>query len=104
MQKGAQPVSPDGFCLVASRERVFYATCAWPGRTPAISRLLVGPGRAISDSVFSYGPYPTSGELWQTGDQSVTDPPPAVALATREAVAHFERDLDIPDLREWANR
>ena len=104
MKQGAQPVSEDGFCRVASRERVFYATCKWPGRTPDVSRLLVGPGRAISDSVVSYGPYSTSGELWQTGDQSVMDPPPALALATRGAVAHFERDLDIADLREWTNR
>ena len=104
IQERPQPVLQDGFCRVASRERVFYTTCKWPARTPAISRLLVGPGRAISDWVGSYGPYPTSGELWQSSEQAVRDPPPAVALATRGAVAHFERDLDIPDLREWTNR
>jgi hypothetical protein len=38
--------------------------------------------------------------LWLNADA----PPLGADLVTRKAVAHFERDLDIPDLREWANR
>ncbi len=54
----------------------------------------------------SYAPYPTSGGLWQWDSPGLNaDVPPSGAdLVTRKAVAHFERELDIPDLREWTNR
>jgi hypothetical protein len=110
VREGAQAVSNDGFCWVASRKRQFETACSWPARTPARFgfRLRSGstnlrPGSWWGDTVGSYGPYPTSGGLWQWADQYATmDPPSAgIDLVTRTAVAHFERDLDIPAVGEW---
>ena len=51
----------------------------------------------------SYGPYPTSGGLWQWSNESdiLRLPLDGIDLVTRQAVAHFERELDIPALGEW---
>jgi hypothetical protein len=55
-------------------------------------------------SLGSYGPYPTSGALWQTayGGGTVDPPPSGIDLVTRDVAAHFERELDIPALGEWS--
>jgi hypothetical protein len=116
--KGTQASSQNGFCR-ASQDGSFWVTLrggviatgsSWPVRTPARLGLRprsrdgdAGQQSLWWDSVGSYCPYPTSPALWQwVGQAETMDPPPAdMDLVTREAVAHFERDLDIPDLREW---
>ncbi len=116
LRQGAQAAPNDGFCWVTSSRQMLLTDCSWPVRTPA--RVLVrvrlrnggsrqyGEPAMWGDSPGSYGAFPTSGGLWQrTVLSGMTDSPPAaVDLVTMEAVAHFERELDIPDLREWTNR
>jgi hypothetical protein len=116
--KGTQASSQNGFCRVSQdgsfwvtfRRGVIATGSSWPVRTPARLGLRPRPRDGDAgqrgepalwwDSVGSYCPYPVSGDWQQTG--GTFDPPPAdLDLVTREAVAHFERDLDIPDLREW---
>jgi hypothetical protein len=110
VRKGAQAVPNDGFCWAASRKPFAEIACSWPVRTPAKFgfRLRSGgtnllPAIWWGGKVGSYGSYPTSGGLWQWAGQSVRmDPPfPGVDLVTWTAVAHFERELDIPALGEW---
>jgi hypothetical protein len=115
-REGAQAVSNDGFCWVTSRGRQLETACSWPVRTPAqIGFRLRSSGTGLprdwkpyltGNSVGSYGPYPTSGGLWETvyGGGTVDLPPAGIDLVSRTAVAHFERDLDVPDLGEWAKR
>jgi hypothetical protein len=113
--KGTQASSQNGFCRVSQdgsfwvtfRRGVIATGSSWPVRTPARLGLRPRPRDGDAgqpalwwDSVGSYCPYPVSGDWRQTG--GTFDPPPAdMDLVTREAVAHFERDLDIPNLREW---
>jgi hypothetical protein len=110
LREGAQAVSNDGFCWVTSRKRQFETACSWVVRTPARLGFRLRPdgtnlppASSWGDKVGSYGPYPTSGGLWQDADQSVTTDsrPLGIDLVTRTAVAHFERDLDIPAAGEW---
>ncbi len=119
LRDGAQAVPDDGFCSFRPRSRFLEAHCLWPGRAPACSHLHLRPGRIVrppgqaylsitnqeQERVGSYAPYPTSDGLWQGYVPGLSaDPPPlGIDLITRRAVAHFERDLDIPDLREWIN-
>ena len=109
LREGAQAVPNDGFCWVASRKRQFETACSWPVRTPARSDLRLWPGGMNLgwwNPVGSYGPYPTSGELWQSADQSATmdQPPVGIYLVTQGVVAHLERDLDMPALGKWINQ
>ena len=106
-QNGFCRASQDGSYWVTFRGGVIATGSSWPVRTPARLGLRprsrdgdAGQQSLWWDSVGSYCPYPASGDWQQTSGTS--DPPPAdMDLVTREAVAHFERDLDIPDLREW---
>ncbi len=123
LREGPQAVSNDGFCLVEWRKRVLETNCFWPGRLPACLRLHLRPGRivwppgqphaylamtnqAAEGRPVSYAPFPVWGGLWQSDSlwQSAEPQPLGADLVTRNAVAHFERDLDIPDFREWTNR
>jgi hypothetical protein len=110
VREGAQAVSNDGFCWVTSHGRQFTMACSWPARMPASFGFRLQPGgpdlwlaSLAGDKVGSYGPYPTSGGIWQWASRFITtDASPAgVDLVTRTAVAHFERELDIPALGEW---
>jgi hypothetical protein len=117
---GPQAVQNDGFCLVRWRSLYLQTDCQWPGRAPACLHLHLRPGPTVrppgqaylsianeeQDRVGSYAPFPTSGELWQWDSPGLNAnvPPLGADLVTRQAVAHFERDLDIPDLKEWTNR
>jgi hypothetical protein len=106
LRGGAQAVPNDGFCWVTSRKRQFETACSWPVRTPARFHFRQRPGGTSLgwwNAVGSYGPYSTSGELWQWVVQTGgMDPQPVgIDLVTRGAVAHFERDLDIPAVGEW---
>jgi hypothetical protein len=114
LREGAQAIPNDGFCWVTRRERLLAADCLWPATAPARLEFRPRwrdansgrdgePGVTIGDPAGSYAPYPTSGDLWQWSLHGVIAdaPPAAIDLATRRALAHFERDLDIPDLREW---
>ena len=113
LRKGAQAVPNDGSCWITSRGRQFATACSWPVRTPATSGLREQPGRTVvllnlwGGTRGSYGSYPTSGGLWQWAGQSnsrMSPAPQGIDLITREAVAHFERELDIPALGEWTKR
>jgi hypothetical protein len=73
---------------------------------PTTSTLRQRWGGALWTSAGSYGPYPASTELWQWAGQSgipMDAPPEGLELVTREAVAHFYREVDIEDLRAWTN-
>jgi hypothetical protein len=114
LRKGPQAVSNDGFCWAATRERFLDVTCSWPVRTPArigfrLRSNSAGPSQdwkpyLNGTSVGSYGPYSTSGGLWETayGNGAVDPPPSGIDLVTRDVAAHFDRDVDVPDLGEWA--
>ena len=122
VRDGPQAVSNDGFCLVQWHNRLLETNCLWPGRLPASLHLHLRPGRIFhppgqayayltiadeeADRIVSYAPFPTSGGLWQLNSDwhSAEARPLGADLVTRKAVAHFERDLDIPDLRGWTNR
>ena len=110
LRPGVQAIPHDGVCWVTRGDRLLKTDCSWPARAPADFNLRLRPGgpwpRPSWDSGVSYATYPTSEELWQWSGQAVTldTPPVGIDVATRKAVAHFERDLDIPDLREWTNR
>jgi hypothetical protein len=117
---GPQAVPDDGFCLVQWRNRLLEADCLWPGRLPACLHVHLKSGHEIHepgqayltitnqevDRINSYAPFPTWGGLWQLNSDwhSAEARPLGADLVTRKAVAHFERDLDIPDLRGWTNR
>ena len=120
MRDGAQAVPDDGFCALTRRNEFLQTNCLWPGRALTCSHLHLRagpivrpPGRPYlevvnqeQEWVNSYAPFPTSAGLWQGGVQGLSaEPRPlGIDLVTRKAVAHFERDLDMPDLREWTNR
>lgn len=109
LREGAQAVSNDGFCWATSRILLVETACSWPVRTPARSEFRSRPGGTslgLRSPVGSYGPYPTSVGLWQWAGQVVTTDPSfwGMDLVTRVAVAHFERDLDIPALGAWGKQ
>jgi hypothetical protein len=110
LREGAQAVSNDGFCWITVRSWLFVSSCSWPVRTPARLGLRLRSGETNlpptswgGSLVGSYGPYPTSGGLWQWADRGGSMQPPltGIELVTRQAVAHFERELDIPALGNW---
>jgi hypothetical protein len=108
-REGEQAVSNDGFCWITSLGRQPWMACSWPVRMPARFdfRLRSGetnlPPTRGEISVGSYGPYPTSGGLWQGSYEAdiLRLPLDGIDLVARQAVAHFERELDIPALGEW---
>jgi len=105
-REGEQAVSNDGFCWITSLGRQPWMACSWPVRMPARFdfRLRSGetnlPPTRGEISVGSYGPYPTSGGLWQGSYEAdiLRLPLDGIDLVARQAVAHFERELDIPAL------
>ena len=113
LRDGPQAVPDGGFCLVRAGRRFLETNCQWPGRLPACLHvhLRTGlrnpaePGHEV-DRIDSYAPFPIWGGLWQSDSLylNANAPPFGADLVTRNAVAHFERELDIPDLREWTNR
>jgi hypothetical protein len=112
LREGAQAAN-DGFCWVTARNGQVESSCSWPVRTPARLGLRLRSGGTNlpltswgGELVGSYGPYPTSGGLWQWADRNGSmDPPLAgIELVTQRAVAHFERELDIPALGNWINQ
>jgi hypothetical protein len=86
--------------------------CVWPGQGPQVNfvRIRSIPTGAFTDYSLSptissspgtsYGPYPTGGSIWQMASSlmynTLPPPPTEISLWSRRAVAHFERDLDIP--------
>jgi hypothetical protein len=108
-REGAQAVSNEGFCWITSLGRQPGMACSWPVRSPASFDIRLRshetnlpPTRGVT-AVGSYGPYPTSGGLWQWSNKAdiLRLPLDGIDLVTRQAVAHFERELDIPALGEW---
>jgi ABC-type lipopolysaccharide export system ATPase subunit len=110
LRDGPQAIPNNGFCLVRWGSRFLETNCLWPGRLPACLHVHLRTGREIHepemDRINSYARFPTWGGLWQSDSPYLNAyaPPLGADLVTRNAVAHFERDLDIPDLRKWTNR
>jgi hypothetical protein len=109
------PLQGDAICSVGPGPYAnLIVTCAWPFRTPAgayIQARSLRTGQA-SESVLvppgPYRPFSLNGLLWDWAAASFSEPPPPaeLKLETWQAVAGFERDLDIPQIRlgEYADR
>ncbi len=110
LRDGPQAIPDNGFCVVRWGNRLLETNCLWPGRLPAWVHVHLRSGLEIEAPQLgrsnSYAPYPTWGGLWQSDSLlfNASAPPSGADLVTRKAVAHFERDLDIPDLRKWTTR
>ncbi|HTS27386.1 MAG TPA: hypothetical protein VMH81_16025 [Bryobacteraceae bacterium] len=81
-------------------------TCAWLGRAPArsyVTAVLATNGQRFTSliSAGDRGPFPLNGSVWWRDTTLFGPPPPTheMNLETWEAVAHFERDLDVPQVR-----
>ena len=56
---------------------------------------------SLLGAALSYAPYPTDGAVW-SGDATIVSVPPnqvEMKLETWQAMGHFERDMDIPQIR-----
>jgi len=99
--------SGEGMCRVFpgpfAKLEVF---CAWVGHAPArsyVTAVSIRNGQTFASliSAGSGDPFPMNGSVWDRG-QTLFSPPPAtheMDLETWQAVAHFDRDLDIPQIR-----
>jgi len=108
----AAPVMMSRVQYRAGREEFFnnlLVYCVWPGQAPARAdvqtrslNLKTGQqwGTPLSPPG-SYAPYPSDGSVWSGASTVVTVRPEPVEmkLETWRAIAHFERDLDIPHIR-----
>jgi hypothetical protein len=102
----------DGFCGVSNGpfERLIVS-CAWPSRTPARSYVLANsPGHRSLASLLSRSviPYEIDGSVWDNAFtmSSPLPEPFEMHLETWQAVAHFEREVDVAQIRlgEYAIR
>jgi hypothetical protein len=112
----------DGICRVAPvmMSRVQYrargraeffnnllAYCLWPAQAPAradVQTRSSKTGQEWGTPLFppgSYAPFPIDGSVWSSAAAiiSVRPEPVEMRLETWKAIAHFERDLDIPQIR-----
>jgi hypothetical protein len=111
MREGAQLVQRDGRCRLALRHGTLLADCWWPARTPARMEFRYyrddGTRVVFSPRSGSYGPVATPAYWpWTHGQPAmpwvaVPRPPARLELVTRWPVAHFEREIDIPNTGEW---
>lgn len=97
-----------GLCYVGQGLRSnLIVSCTWPMRAPArayVAARSVQTGQALESLLTpagSYSPYPTSGSVWDQAAAMFSAPPEPLELKleTWQALAHFERDLDIPAIR-----
>jgi hypothetical protein len=104
---GGRPtrVSGGGICSFAGWRNT-SVSCSWPSPAPAYAAIrirssgsMASPDIAflnVESLVASYGPWSSSGGLWQSAGTSFeSDESSEVSLVTRRAVAHFEREIDI---------
>jgi hypothetical protein len=91
IRSGTQAVPGGGVCWTMHARSTINAACGWPARAPALVTIMGMTGTG------SYGPYPASSGLWQWVVRAWAVPPAdGIELVTRQALAHFERDVDIP--------
>ena len=104
----------DGICNVGDGPfATVMVSCSWPSRTPARSyvrarSLRTGQSLESLLTIGSGSPYSLDGSIWAP-DSTLFSSPPApleMQLETWQAVAHFARNLDIPQvrLRDYAVR
>jgi hypothetical protein len=99
--------SADGMCRVFpgpfAKLEVF---CAWLGHAPArsyVTAVSIHNGQRFASLISSGSgdPFPMNGSVWERGG-TLFSPPPAtheMDLETWQAVTHFDRDLDVPQIR-----
>jgi len=81
--------------------------CDWPGQAPArvyVQARSLKNGQTLESLLLPagpYAPYPTDGSMWSGAETMFTAPPEPVEmkLETWRAIGHFERELDIPQIR-----
>ena len=99
MDEGICRVSPGPFAKL-------IVSCGWLAHTPArsyVTAVSIQNGQVYSSLIAagSGGPSSLLGSAWEKAS-TLFSPPPAtheMRLETWQAVAHFERDLDIPQIR-----
>jgi hypothetical protein len=81
-------------------------SCAWLARSPARSYVTAIPvhnGQTYSSLISSgpASPYASFGSVWQRASTLFSHPPATheMDLETWQALAHFERELDLPHIR-----
>jgi hypothetical protein len=99
--------SADGMCRVDPGPFAkLMVSCAWLGHAPArsyVTAVSIRNGQTFASliSAGSGDPFPLNGSVWER-DSTLFSPPPAtheMDLETWQAVAYFDRDLDIPQIR-----
>jgi hypothetical protein len=102
-----EAVSDEGLCRAGPGPFAkLMVTCAWLGHTPArayVTAVSIRTGQTSAGLITagSGSPYPLSGSIWAR-DAALFTPPPAtheMDLETWQAVAHFDRELDLPQVR-----
>jgi hypothetical protein len=113
MRSGPQAAPDDGRCWVFQSGGVGVG-CTWAGQMPVHGEarfygpqgdpyiLMFQPGSYGPFSVD--GPWSWSGHSLGTASYRLNPVPVRAELVTRRAVAHFEREVEIPALGEWAKR
>jgi YD repeat-containing protein len=111
MASGQWPRSvPGGGSCWTWKNASVPSSCFWPGQAPQVNYVRVRAilNGAVTDFPLSlpsvppgnYGPYPDGGNIWQTATLGLYNPSPQppseISLWSHRAVAHFERDLNIP--------
>jgi hypothetical protein len=98
--------SGEGMCRMAPGPvGELIVSCAWLGRTPArayVTAKSIRNGQTFASlvSTGSGSPYPMNGSLWERTSSLFSVPTTLeMQLETWQTVAHFERDLDIPQIR-----
>jgi hypothetical protein len=105
-----QPIGDNGFCSVSKRGEFVTVPCLEPLRFPTVALIRFQPGPSGAPPQYGYveGIQPESPggsvfSIWEmlSGGLRYGAPPEpfAVSVETRRAVGHFERDLDMPDIR-----
>jgi ABC-type transport system involved in multi-copper enzyme maturation permease subunit len=98
----AGPGPLGGRCTVQPGPRdSLIVICAWPLGSPARAYIHAKSLESLLRPSGSYSPYPTDGSLWHRAATAFSAPPEPLELTleTWQAVAHFERHLDIPAIR-----
>lgn len=99
--------SRDGVCRVDPGPFAkLIVSCAWLGHAPArsyVTAVSIRTGQTFASliSAGSGDPFPLNGSVWQRGGALFSPPPVTheMDLETWQAVAHFDRDLDLPQIR-----
>jgi hypothetical protein len=104
-----QAIAGDGICEFSKREATVGALCISPLRKPALTVIRFEPLPSGYPNGLVSLDHPPAGSsdlggfgIWrvvQSGTMTAPPEPFAMSIEVRQAVAHFERELDIPGVR-----